>query len=211
MLGFELIRAAQSDSRRLLVMLHGLGDSIEGYRWLPEALHLPWMNCVLVNAPDHYYGGFSWFDFPTNPEPGVKRSFGLLAKLLDDFRAKGFPTELTTLGGFSQGCVMSLEVAIRYPHRLAGVVGISGRASDPEKLIAEQSEVAKRQRIFLDHGVLDPVIPFAIAREHMQQLRQAGFQIEWHELVKAHTILDEQELHLIRNFVKAGYGEELAS
>ena len=45
-----------------MVMLHGLGDSIEGYRWWPEALGLPWLNHLLVNAPDDYYGGYSWFD-----------------------------------------------------------------------------------------------------------------------------------------------------
>jgi hypothetical protein len=39
-------------------MLPGLGDSIEGYRWLPEAMDLPWMNHLLVNAPDQYYGGY---------------------------------------------------------------------------------------------------------------------------------------------------------
>ena len=38
MLHHELIRARDKDSRRLMVMLHGLGDSIEGYRWLPEAM-----------------------------------------------------------------------------------------------------------------------------------------------------------------------------
>ncbi len=45
-----------------MVMLHGLGDSIEGYRWFPEAMGLPGMNYLLVNAPDEYYGGYSWFD-----------------------------------------------------------------------------------------------------------------------------------------------------
>ena len=37
-------------------MLHGLGDSIEGYRWMPEALDLPWLNYLLVNAPDANMG-----------------------------------------------------------------------------------------------------------------------------------------------------------
>jgi predicted esterase len=38
MLHTELIPAREKNSRRLMVMLHGLGDSIEGYRWLPEAM-----------------------------------------------------------------------------------------------------------------------------------------------------------------------------
>ena len=54
MLTTELMPAAQRDSRRLMVVLHGLGDSMEGYRWLPSALRLPWLNYLLVNAPDEY-------------------------------------------------------------------------------------------------------------------------------------------------------------
>ena len=62
MLHGEFIPAAEKDSRRLFVVLHGLGDSLAGWRWLPGALDLPWLNYLLVNAPDEYYGGYSWFD-----------------------------------------------------------------------------------------------------------------------------------------------------
>ena len=72
MLEAELIPAAEKNSKRLMVMLHGLGDSIEGYRWWPEAMGLPWMNYLLVNAPDEYFGGWSWFDLQDHA-PGVQR------------------------------------------------------------------------------------------------------------------------------------------
>ncbi len=205
MLDFELIPAEQCDSRHLMVMLHGLGDSIEGYRWLPEAMGLPWLNHLLVNAPDEYYGGFSWYDFAHDPLPGVARSRELLFALLDTMRAQGFPTEQTTLGGFSQGCLMSLEVGLRYPHRLAGIVGISGYVSQPEKLLTELSPVALQQRLLITHGTLDPIVPFARTREHVNRLKAAGLKVEWHEFVKVHTIAGEVELETIREFVAAGY------
>ena len=71
--------------------------------------------------------------------PGVQRSRKLLFDLLDDLRAKGLPAEQITLGGFSQGCLMSIEVGLRYPHRLAGIVGISGWVCEPKKLMQELS------------------------------------------------------------------------
>lgn len=205
MLYHELIPAGVPDSRRLMVMLHGLGDSIEGYRWWPQALGLPWLNHVLVNAPDEYYGGGSWFNFPDNSLPGIQRSTKLLCELLDDLRARGFPTEQTVLGGFSQGCVMSIEVALRYPHRLAGVVGISGRVSDPETLLLELSPAANAQRLLVTHGPFDPVIPFAVSRQQIQQLQSAGLNIEWREFMKDHTIAGEPELAVIREFIRAGF------
>src|SRR4051794_490224 len=120
MLKTDFIPASDKKSRRLLVMLHGLGDSMDGFRWLPEALGLPWMNYLLVNAPDPYFGGFSWYDFMGAMEHGVRRSSKMLFDLLDAQRTKGFPTEQTVLAGFSQGCLMTIEVGCRYPHRFAG-------------------------------------------------------------------------------------------
>ena len=113
MLVTDFIPAEEKGSRRLMVLLHGLGDSMEGYRWMPETLQLPWMNYLLVNAPDGYYGGFSWYDFASNPAPGIKRSRELLFQMLDGLREKGFPTSETILFGFSQGCLMTLEVGLR--------------------------------------------------------------------------------------------------
>jgi len=188
-----------------MIMLHGLGDSVAGYRWLPEALNLPWLNYLLVNAPDDYYGGYSWYDFGGDLAPGVERSRKLLFELLDEQRQKGFPTEQTVFGGFSQGCLMSIDVGLRYPHRFAGIVGISGYVCEPEKLLKELSPVALQQRLLITHGTLDPLIPFAIVREQINDLKAAGLHIEWHEFVKAHTIAGELELEVIRNFIMAGY------
>jgi phospholipase/carboxylesterase len=204
MLHNELIAAEEKGSPRLLVMLHGLGDSVEGYRWLPEAMNLPWLNYLLVNAPDEYYGGYSWFDFAGDMAPGVLRSRKLLFELLDATRAKGFPTSQTLIGGFSQGGLMSVEVGLRYPYRLAGVISISGSVCVAEKLTQELSPVAVRQRLLVTHGTLDPLIPFAEVRAQVNTLKTAGLQIEWREFVKVHTII-EPELEVIRGFVQASF------
>jgi len=206
MLHTELIPSHDKSSRRLLIMLHGLGDSIAGYRWLPSALNIPSLNYLLVNAPDMYYGGYSWYDFIGDITPGVNRSRKLLVELLEAQVGAGFPADQITLGGFSQGCLMSLEVGLRYPHRLAGIVGISGYVCSPEQLIAELAPVAFKQRILLTHGTLDPLIPFSLVRGQVNLLQGAGLHVEWHEFLKAHTIAGEPELAVIRNFVQAGYG-----
>jgi phospholipase/carboxylesterase len=167
MLHHEFIPATDKNSRALWIMLHGLGDSIEGYRWLPEAMRLPGMNYLLVNAPDEYYGGFSWFNFGGDLTPGVLRSRKLLTELLDAQRAQGFATEQTILGGFSQGCLMSLDVGLRYPHRLAGIVGISGYVYQPEELVGQLAPRAFEQRLLVTHGTKDPLIRFADVREQI--------------------------------------------
>jgi phospholipase/carboxylesterase len=207
MLDSELIPAAESlpgGTRRLMVMLHGLGDSVDGWRWFPEVMNLPWLNYLLVNAPDDYYGGYSWFDL-NDMVPGVQRSRKLLFDLLDDLRAKGFPAEQITFGGFSQGCLMAIETGLHYPHRLAGIVGISGWIFEAEKLVRELSPIARQQRLLMTHGTSDPMIPIDKVRGQIPLLKASGLNLEWHEFMKAHTVAGEEEISVIRNFVRAGY------
>ena len=208
MLDTELIPAEDSRSagaRPLMVVLHGLGDSMDGWRWLPEALNLAWLNYLLVNAPDDYFGGFSWFDLGDDIAPGVQRSRQLLLALLDDLRAQGWPAEQITLGGFSQGCLMCMDVGLRYPHRLAGIVGISGWICEPETLVRELSPVARQQRVLMTHGIQDPLVTIGRVRKQIPVLQAAGLAVEWREFAKEHTVAGEEEISVIRQFVCAGY------
>jgi phospholipase/carboxylesterase len=156
-----------------------------------------------VNAPDPYYGGYSWYDFTGDEAKGVHRSRAMLFELLDAQRAKGFATEETVLFGFSQGCLMTVDVGFRYPHRFAGLVGVSGYVHNQPGLLKELSPVAKEQRMLFTHGTQDPLIPFAEVCRQVQALKDAGLKIEWREFVKAHTIAGDEELDLIRAFIEA--------
>ena len=147
MLKSEFIPAQNKESRRLLIALHGLGDSPAGYRWMPQEMNLPEMNYLLVNAPDSYYEGFSWFDIYGDAAPGIERSRKLLFELLDAQAKAGFPTSETILFGFSQGCLLTTDVGFRYPHKFAGLVAISGWVHEPERLLKELSPVAREQRM----------------------------------------------------------------
>jgi phospholipase/carboxylesterase len=180
---------------------------MDGWRFLPGELQLPDMNYLLVNAPDEYYGGFSWFDYPGDIAPGIHRSRKLLLALLDDLRAQNFPADQITLGGFSQGCLMAIETGLHYPHRLAGIVGISGWVFELENLLRELTPVARSQRLLITHGQFDPILPFATARAQVQQLKTVGLDVAWHEFPKEHTIYGEKEMTVIRDFVRAGYGQ----
>jgi phospholipase/carboxylesterase len=159
----------------------------------------------LVNAPDPYYGGYSWYDFASNPRPGVDRSREALFHLLDAQRTAGYPTENTFLFGFSQGCLMTLETGLRYPHLFAGLIGISGYVLDPDQLLQESSPLAPRQRVLMTHGTQDSMIPFDQVRAQVQLLKSKGINIEWHEFEKEHTIAGEEELHIIRDFVQLSH------
>src|SRR5688572_6292530 len=205
MLKTQFHPAQTSRSKALMIVLHGLGDSAAGYQWLPSALALPWMNFLFVNAPDPYYGGFSWFDFAGDFCPGVQRSRKLLFELIDGQRESGFSAREMTLFGFSQGALMTIDAGLRYNQKFAGLVAISGAVCEPEKLLKELSPVAMQQRLLVTHGIADTMIPFQITAPQIKMLKTYGLQIEWHELAKEHTIAGEGEMAIIRKFVVAGY------
>jgi predicted esterase len=197
---------ASEPSSRLMVVLHGLGDSMAGFYWMPQMLGLPWLNYLLVNAPHPYFIGYSWYDIE-HPEPGVLEGRALLRRLFAELSAQGWTSADTVLFGFSQGCLMSLDFALRHDQPLAGIVGVSGYAFGLERLPAELHPQARRQAWLVTHGHYDELLPIARSRAQMEQLRTLGVPIEWHEFPKAHTIDPEAELPLIRDWIAARWPE----
>lgn len=213
MLQFQRIPAADTSSRRTLVVLHGLGDSSDGWAWLPGELGLPWLNYLLVDAPDPHFDGFSWFTLrlqdeggPTIVGDGVQRSRRMLLELLASVEASGVPPSETALLGFSQGCLMALDAGLRHPGPLAAVVGISGWVDQPARLAAEAPGVARNVPVLVTHGLHDPLIPVDRVRPLVRQLQEAGFDVVWQEFEKEHTVAGRAEVNFIRRFLESAFG-----
>jgi len=195
-----------SDRERLIIVLHGLGDSLHGFSFLPQALNLPEFSYLLVNAPDDYYGGFSWYDFGGQGNPvshaGIRRSRQMLFDLLAELEGQGMAASDTYLFGFSQGCLMSVDVGLRYPKVLGGICGVSGYVGLPEEYPEQFSAVAKQQRFLITHGTGDPMVPFGPAAGQYAELQKAGIAIDFRVYDKVHTIV-EDELDEIREWFSA--------
>lgn len=191
---------AQQASTRLAIVLHGLGDSMEGFAFLPQILRIPWLNYLLVNAPTPYFTGYAWYDLD-NPTPGILASRARLQQLFAELDAAGAPSGDRILSGFSQGCLMSIDFALRYGRPLAGIIGISGYAAFMSRLAGETTDQAKRQAWLITHGIEDELLPIERTRAQMEQLKAVGIPIEWHEFLKGHTLDLEDELPLIHDWI----------
>lgn len=201
MLTTELVPAADGSRDRLMVVLHGLGDSMEGWRFFPEELGLPWLSTLLVNAPDPYYDGYAWYDYFGNQGVGIERSRAELIGLLSSLPSQGFRLDRTVLLGFSQGCVMTLDTGLRLGERLAGLVGISGYVFEVGKLLSELAPIAPSQRVLVTHGTADPLLPIGESRDQVALLKSNGLNVDWREFHKAHTLEVPRELKVLRDFL----------
>ncbi|MRG72614.1 prolyl oligopeptidase family serine peptidase [Alphaproteobacteria bacterium HT1-32] len=165
--GPERLPADGTKADSVVVLLHGLGaDGADLIGLAPDfARLLPRTAFLSPDAPDPCdmapYGR-QWFslldrtpevvaDLVAAASPVVE---GYLASVLKRFDVT--PDRLA-LVGFSQGTIMSLQVAYRLPHELAGVVGFSGGLAGSDML---GKEVTARPPALLVHGEADDVVVF---------------------------------------------------
>ncbi len=182
----------KGEREKIMIVLHGLGDSLRGFSFLPEALRIDEFSYLMLNAPDPYYGGFSWFDYQGDFRPGVLRSRGLLFKLLAELKEQGVAAEEVFLFGFSQGCLMATDFGLRCGEILGGVCGVSGYVAFMEEYPEKFSPVAKEQRFLITHGRQDPIVRFEPASYQFERLKSFGLSLEFRAYDKDHTILPEE-------------------
>jgi len=188
-------------SKKLMVILHGRGDSARGFTFLPPYLNIDDMNYLLLNAPYSYYGGFSWYDLPPNQLEGITHSRALLADIFDTLFEEEFNAEESFLFGFSQGALLTFEFGARYEKVLAGYIAVSGYIYDTNKLIEEMNPHVNHSNWLCTHGTYDDILPFQTTKEQIERLQYAGFDITFKSYPKDHTIADN-ELQMIAEWIK---------
>jgi phospholipase/carboxylesterase len=191
---------AKTPSKQLLVVLHGLGDSARGFLWLQEALDIDSLDYLLLNAPEPYYSGYRWYDIE-HPLSGIVRSRNVLGDVFAVLRQEGYPPEKTSLLGFSQGCLMTLEFGARHSDRLAAYVGISGYTINPRELLKDLNPKVNHGDWLITHGTQDEILPVGVTRSQIKILRDGGFKLDYREYAKTHTLDLERELPDIRNWI----------
>jgi phospholipase/carboxylesterase len=201
------IEPAKGQATASLIILHGLGADGSDFEPLRDELSLDAIGpvrFVLPSAPVmpvSINGGYqmrAWYDIlPTNDarrehEASLRASHSLIDALIEREIARGIRPERIVLMGFSQGCAMTLMTGLRQPHKLAGLVALSGYLPLLDSTAAERHRANQHTPIFMAHGRHDDVVPMSrgqLARDHLQSL---GYQVEWHDYPMDHTLcLDE--------------------
>ncbi|ASD62390.1 alpha/beta hydrolase [Bdellovibrio bacteriovorus] len=192
---------AKRKSEYLMIVLHGRGDSIKPFFSFDEELNLPEMNYLLLNAPRKFLDGYTWYGEPPYQANGVMKIREKLFDLLNDLENQGWDSEKIFLFGFSQGCLISADVGLNYPKKLAGVVGISGYFNFYPRWRNNLSLDAKKTPWLFTHGHQDDILPLEETKYGVDKLKDAGLKVEWVEMDKDHSLKDE-EYPIIRRWVR---------
>ena len=111
-----------------------------------------------------------------------------VSRLLDQVKARlGVDDRHLVLGGFSQGAMLALDVALHRDVPLAGVALLSGTLIAEAEWRPRWAHLAGVP-VFQAHGHHDPLLPFAVAETLRDRMRAAGAALDWHAFVGGHEI-----------------------
>lgn len=190
-----------------VIWLHGLGDSGHGFMPVVKQLNLkgcPPIRFILPHAPSmpvKLNGGYvmpAWYDVggtdivKSEDEVSIRASQKLIEQLIEQEKARGIPASRIVLAGFSQGCAMALQVGLRHPEKLAGIIGLSGYLPLGHTVATERHAANTKTPIFLAHGRLDDVIPLLRAEQSRDFLSALGYRIDWREYRMAHNVIEHE-------------------
>jgi len=177
-------------------MLHGYGANEYDLIGMADALDSRF-TVISVRAPLSLgNGSYAWFPLAFTDE-GIKvldtkaaiQSRALILKFLDEVIAH-YPInpKQIVLMGFSQGSSMAYSIALTEPHRLMGMVAMSGRLPDERLLKLAPAEHLKNFPIFVSHGLYDDILPIHNGRESERRLRELQFNVTYKEYPMAHQV-----------------------
>jgi phospholipase/carboxylesterase len=193
------------DGPPTLVLLHGYGSSAE--EWGPFTSRIEWPphgRFVFPQGPGAYPGnptiGRAWWplDLRSHIPPGQSmpdlsgarpQGLRMAAERVVDLltaidRSVGGPI---VLGGFSQGAMVASEVAFRSPTPLAGLVLLSGTVVN-EATWRDGYATRRGLPVFVTHGRMDSVLPFAASDRMRQDLQAAGLDVTWYPFDGRHEM-----------------------
>ncbi|MEN9630537.1 MAG: hypothetical protein RJA10_3765, partial [Pseudomonadota bacterium] len=164
----QTIEVARGDAAAAsIIMLHGLGA--DGTDFLPFADEIDLSDVgpvrwVLPRAPvrpvtiNNGYPMRAWYDIlgadlvRREDQAGLRQSAAQVQALIDREVARGVPARRIVLAGFSQGCAITLGAGLRFPQRLAGLVGMSGYLPLADTAAAERHAANAGTPVLLAHG-----------------------------------------------------------
>lgn len=194
-----------------VVWLHGLGA--DGHDFEPVVPELGWpgapdIRYVFPHAPVRpvtINGGMpmrAWYDILSltsargNDREGIVDSVNAVAGLVRREIDRGIPSQRIILAGFSQGGAIALQLALRFPEPLAGVIALSSYLLFDDRLESQQHQANAALAAFVAHGSNDPVVPFALGEKAARTLEALGHPVEWHSYPMAHAVCPEEIEHI---------------
>jgi len=191
---------------RLMIALHGYGDSARNFSSVANELGLKntlWVNLQAPEMLPFPGDGGQWYELFGQPHTQLRSSLEKVKTALSIVQKElKLDWSRIFLFGFSQGAFVSLLSALEFPQQLGGVVALSGYLAQAHRITLPEPQ-RKQLPIFLAHGLHDQVVFPAQHFETLDILNHLGFTQVTAKAYKgvAHSLCAE-ELFDIRTFIE---------
>ena len=180
-----------AEVKNAIILLHGYGGNGKDISTLSLnwKRHLP--NTIFISPNAHEPclvnpSGYQWFDL-TKEDPNYileqsKKTEKKLTKFIEEIKYEyNLKNNKICLSGFSQGCMMSINVGLIAEEKFNCIVGFSGKIIDQEDLKIRKKNSSS---ILLIHGDTDEIV-------------SPNFMLEAKDFLIRNNV--ENETHLIKN------------
>ena len=155
----------KTEIKNAIILLHGYGGdgkdiSMLSLNW---KRHLP--NTIFICPNGHEPcvvnpSGFQWFDLSRDDPKYVldeaKKAENLLRRFVDEIKNEfNLENDKICLSGFSQGCMMSINLGLTSNEKFSCIVGFSGKIIDQEYLKINKKASTN---VLLIHGDADEIV-----------------------------------------------------
>jgi len=176
---------SKNKPQQVIILCHGYGGdgkdisnlAINWQRFLPDAIFLcPNAPEICADNPQ----GYQWFDLRSEKEEIVFEKSLIAEEKLNTFLDQVFdklqlePTN-SALVGFSQGCMISIQVGLKKNKQINCLIGYSGKVINQKHL---SNNIKSKPKIFLMHGAKDTIVPPTHLLEAKEYLNKCGLKIK---------------------------------
>ena len=171
--------------KNAVILCHGYGGdgkdiSILANYWknyLPETIF------ICPDAPEKCAvseTGFQWFDLMDQTKDEILTKSLVaeikLNKLIDEVKDNlNLKSKNIILGGFSQGCMISIQTGLKRTDKIKAIIGYSGKIISTDHL---SKNINSRPEVILMHGDKDEVVPIESFLEAKEFFSENNYSIE---------------------------------
>ena len=174
---------SKNKPRQAIILCHGYGGdgkdisalAINWQRFLPDIIFL------CPNAPEVCSvnpQGYQWFDLTVEKEEVILEKSLIAEEKLNTFLDQVLDTlqlepSNLALVGFSQGCMMSIQVGLKRKKQINSLIGYSGKIINQKHLLIN---INSKPKIFLMHGENDTIVSPTYLLEAKEYLKKCGIE-----------------------------------
>ena len=195
-----------------IILLHGYGGSgkdismitLNWKRFLPNTVFL---------CPDGYEkcsinpNGYQWFDLSNDNPNYILEESKNSEKKINEFikevkKNYNLKNSQICLSGFSQGCMMSINLGLTTNENYNCVVGFSGKIIDKKDLLKRKTSSTK---MLLIHGDMDAVVPSNNLLEAKDFMIRNNIQVETKLIKNCDHHIPIEASSLALNYIKNNF------